>query len=133
MKKGGKTAIWVLLGVALLGLVLAGTGLALGASPYLELGPQGIRTVGSQEMIEGILAVSYTHLDVYKRQVKDGVDPGYPMVFGHSNAPEGAQALRELAAAHIDTGDIPLQLIGSVVGTHAGPGASGVVYVRKQL
>lgn len=55
MKKGGKTAIWVLLGVALLGLVLAGTGLALGASPYLELGPQGIRTVGSQEMIEGIL------------------------------------------------------------------------------
>lgn len=72
------------------------------------------------------------HQTIVQRMVKDGVDPGYPMVFGHSNAPEGAQALRELAAAHIDTGDIPLQLIGSVVGTHAGPGASGVVYVRKQ-
>ena len=72
------------------------------------------------------------HQAIVQRMVKDGVDPDYPMVFGHSNAPEGAQALRDLLAAHMDTGDIPLQLIGSVVGTHAGPGASGVVYVRKQ-
>ena len=35
-------------------------------------------------------------------------------------------------SAEMDTGEIPLQLIGSVVGTHAGPGASGVVYVKKQ-
>ncbi len=72
------------------------------------------------------------HQTIVQRLLKDGVDPAYPMVFGHSNAPEGAQALRELLAEHMDTGDIPLQMIGSVVGTHAGPGASGVVYVRKQ-
>lgn len=72
------------------------------------------------------------HQTIVQRLLKDGVDPAYPMVFGHTNAPEGAQALRELLAEHMDTGDIPLQMIGSVVGTHAGPGASGVVYVRKQ-
>ena len=46
--------------------------------------------------------------------------------------PPFGESLRELVSAEMDTGEIPLQLIGSVVGTHAGPGASGVVYVKKQ-
>ena len=72
------------------------------------------------------------HQTIVQRMAREGVDPSYPMVFGHSNAPEGAQSLRELVSAEMDTGESPLQLIGSVVGTHAGPGASGVVYVKKQ-
>ena len=65
MKKGRKITIWVLLGLALLGLALAGTGLAMGASPYLEVGPQGIRMAGGQEMVEGLLELrGFTDLTV---------------------------------------------------------------------
>jgi DegV family protein with EDD domain len=68
---------------------------------------------------------------ILQRMLKDGVDTRYPLVFGHSNLPEGAAQLRELVAQVMDPGDIEPQLIGTVVGTHAGPGAAGVVYVRK--
>lgn len=69
---------------------------------------------------------------IIQRMHRDGIDPDYPIIFGHTNSPQGAQALRELAVKFgFEVSDIPLQLIGCVVGTHAGPGAAGVVYVKK--
>ena len=57
MKHGKKIALWTLLGVTLLGLVLAGTGMALGASPYLDFGPEGIQVAGSRTAVEGELEI----------------------------------------------------------------------------
>ena len=69
---------------------------------------------------------------VIQRMSRDGVDPNYPIIFGHTNAPQGVEKLRELAVkAGYVVNDIPSQFIGCVVGTHAGPGAAGIVYVKK--
>ena len=59
-------------------------------------------------------------------------DRSAPMAYGHSNAPE---ALRECMDYFKET--IPPQTafiahIGSVVGTHVGPGAVGVAYFRQK-
>ena len=63
---------------------------------------------------------------------RDGVDSDYPIIFGHTNSPSGAQALYDLAVkAGIPVSQIPTQMIGCVVGAHEGPGAAGVVYVKK--
>ena len=36
-----------------------------------------IRTAAAQYMIHGMISVSYTHLDVYKRQIYDGANTLY--------------------------------------------------------
>ena len=57
----------------------------------------------------GAMAVSYTHLDVYKRQAK---------------------ALRERCRKELDM-DGDLWPVGCVVGAHAGPGACVVTYLER--
>ena len=60
-------------------------------------------------------------------------DLSLPVAFGHSNAP---QALEEVQKAFADwSGEAPFSRtgnIGAVVGTHAGPGASGLAYFEKE-
>jgi len=66
------------------------------------------------------------------RMKNDDIDPDYPIIFGHTNSPTGAHLLRELAVkAGFAVSPLPSQMIGCVVGAHAGPGAAGVVYVKK--
>lgn len=59
-------------------------------------------------------------------------DLSLPVAFGHSNAPEAMAECMEFFSAAVAgtqriTGDI-----GAVVGTHAGPGATGLAYFVKE-
>ncbi len=62
---------------------------------------------------------------------KDGVDDRYQFAFGHTNAPH---LMGELEQALFPAGN-PYRTvrypIGMVIGTHAGPGAVAVAYVKK--
>lgn len=62
---------------------------------------------------------------------KDTIDPNSPIAFGHSDAPQALEQIKtyfsDLAQGHtVQYGDI-----GCVVGTYAGPGASGLAYFVK--
>lgn len=62
---------------------------------------------------------------------KEGISADYGIAFGHSNAPDALEMCHEAFAAETkrrETFDLD---IGSIVGTHAGPGASGIAYIRK--
>lgn len=50
------------------------------------------------------------------------------MAFGHSNAPEAMAKCMEFFAQQVDVSTALIGDIGAVVGTHAGPGATGIAY-----
>ena len=61
---------------------------------------------------------------------KNPIDFSYPIAFGHSSCPEKMEELisyLDLSSSAYITGEI-----GAVIGTHAGPGATGLAYVAKE-
>lgn len=58
------------------------------------------------------------------------VDPAYPVAFGHSNAPALLEECRSYFTPLIGTDRLVSGGIGCIVGTHAGPGATGFAYVE---
>ncbi len=62
---------------------------------------------------------------------RDPPDERHLILLGDSIAPDVEQLLRQSLSEHFDlSGSEPFEL-GSVVGTHAGPGCAGVAYISK--
>jgi len=59
-------------------------------------------------------------------------DDGYPMAFGDTDAPSLTQLLKDAVSAVVDVPSSETVTIGSVVGTHAGPGCTGVAYIARE-
>lgn len=69
---------------------------------------------------------------IAKRMESERPDLSLPVAFGHSNAPEAMAECRAFLADALKGAEILESDIGSVVGTHAGPGATGLVYFVKK-
>ena len=63
---------------------------------------------------------------------KEGICLQYPVAFGNADSPELMQKCIEWFQPLIGSKDMLLGEIGSVVGTHAGPGAAGVAYIANK-
>lgn len=57
-------------------------------------------------------------------------DLAYPVTFGHSNAPALLEECRAYFTPLLGTDEVDCGGIGCIVGTHAGPGATGFAYVE---
>jgi len=57
-------------------------------------------------------------------------DPDYPVAFGHSNDPDALASCMSYFAPYLNTEKPLVGDIGSIVGTHAGPGAVGIAYIK---
>lgn len=68
---------------------------------------------------------------ILERVQKDGVDQAYPVYFGHSNAPGMMAELAEVIRSSSALPPAYESAIGPVVGTHAGPGCTGIAFVAK--
>ncbi len=62
---------------------------------------------------------------------KSGVSADFCMTFGHSNVPESAKLLQKTLKSHVSSKEVHRLEIGPVIGTHTGPGAYGIAFVRK--
>ena len=60
----------------------------------------------------------------------DPLDPKYPVVFGHTLVEENLNPFKKVLLEKYKVENITT-VIGSVVGTHAGPGAYGIAYIAK--
>ena len=69
---------------------------------------------------------------IAKRMEKEAPDLSLPVSFGHSNAPEAMAECQAFFADIIGGATVHASDIGSVVGTHVGPGATGIVYFRAE-
>lgn len=58
-------------------------------------------------------------------------DLRYPVVFGHSAAPELCQSFAGQVAPHFQGRAWEVAEIGTAVGTHVGPGAVGLAYIQQ--
>lgn len=62
---------------------------------------------------------------------KEGIDKNYPIYFGHSNIPSAMKELEAAAAESLTLGEVHEIDIGPIVGTHAGPGATGIAFIAQ--
>lgn len=57
-------------------------------------------------------------------------DTNYPLVIGHSNAPQRAEAFKEQLREAGIKNEIVITCIGPIVGTHIGPNCLGIGYIQ---
>lgn len=121
---------------------------AIDTLEYLKKGGRissSVAFVGEAISLHPVIALTNGNIDIagkvignkctlkwFLKQIKQmPIDEGFPILVGHSDAPEKATALAEkmteAGVAHID-GTV---MLGSVVGTYAGPNAVGVFYIGK--
>ena len=62
----------------------------------------------------------------------EGIDREYGVVFGHAAAPDDVGALKDAVAPLIEGCESFECEIGSVIGTHTGPGAVGIAFIRAR-
>jgi len=70
--------------------------------------------------------------EIAKLVSAEGIDKEYGVVFGHASAPDDTAQLKEALADMTGGCTIHEHEIGSVIGTHTGPGAVGLAFVKKR-
>lgn len=111
------------------GRISAGTavvGSVLGINPIIAIIDGKVESVGKAR---GRKQAFRWMLDYVE---KEGIDYSYPVAFGSSNSEEILNECIEFFKPHIDTQDILISDIGSIVGTYAGPDAVGISYIAKK-
>ena len=114
LKKGGRlspTSAWV-----------AGI---LGICPIITISGGLVATAGkargraaSYKLIDGLLD-------------KSEISSDYSLTIGHSNSPKNLEAFNDFFHSRLKKREINICDIGSIVGTHVGPGACGIAYISK--
>lgn len=82
----------------------------------------------SSDKKKGMRAAVQQIGEILKREKPD---PGHPIVFGDTCAPQVLGLLKETAADATDISGSETIDIGSVVGTYAGPGCAGLAYIAR--
>jgi len=99
-------------------------GSILGIKPIITIKDGKVHNI---DKVRGMRAGYQSVIDHAK---KHGIDSEYPIAFGHSDLPEAMTELMA-AASDLEYKDFYTSNIGPIVGTHAGPGATGVAFVAK--
>lgn len=101
-------------------------GTMLGVKPLVELKGGKLEMAGKargrEKAFASLLALAHQ---------KDDFDPATPVYFGYTGTDVLCAPFRERFCAEFGITDSRMYPIGAVVGTHVGPGAFAVVYLRK--
>ncbi len=98
----------------------------LGIHPVLKVQDGKIHPVGKARSIKSGLRKLHEFLQ------EEPADYSFGFSFGHSNARDRINSCIEFFTPIIETKDYLVCNIGSVVGTHTGPGVMGVAYITKK-
>ena len=101
----------------------AAVGGMLGISPIITIQDGKVESVGKARGRKA--GIQW----IVNKVAQEKPDPAYPIAFGHSDCPDAMDAI-SAAFAELSA-QVPQTYtsdIGSVVGTHAGPGATGIAY-----
>ena len=71
-------------------------------------------------------------LEIAKKIKAEGIDKEYGVVFGHAAAPDDMQKFKDSLADVVGDCESFDCEIGSVIGTHTGPGAVAVAFIKKR-
>ena len=101
----------------------AAVGSMLHISPVVAVVDGEVKSVGKVRGSQKILDYTLEFAKEYP------VDTRYGVVFGHSRCQETAEAYREKVSEALGLRDHTMEELGAVIGTHAGPGCYGLVYI----
>ncbi|MBM6828600.1 DegV family protein [Anaerotignum lactatifermentans] len=66
-----------------------------------------------------------------KMTEEEGIDDKYPVLLGHAQSMENYEQLRQACQPLTEGRTVLYGEIGSVIGTHAGPGVVAITYIKK--
>lgn len=66
-----------------------------------------------------------------KMTEEDGIDDNYSVLLGHAQSMENYEQLRQVCQPLTEGKKVLYGEIGSVIGTHAGPGVVAIAYIKK--
>lgn len=101
-------------------------GSALNLKPFLYVSDAG--TLVSACTVRGRKKSLHTLVDRMKATLEENTDYSLPVGIVHGNCLEDAQAVAELVKEQTDFTNIIINDISPSIGTHAGPGALGILY-----
>ena len=114
LKKGGRISA-----------ATAMVGGVLGVTPILNVRDGVVEAAGKSRGQKG----AFQWME--KKLAAEPADPALPVAFGHTDAPEAMAACKAFFAERMPLPDVVEGEIGAVIGTHAGPGATGIAYFTK--
>lgn len=100
-------------------------GTALGIKPIVQVKDGAVQVLGKERGKKKIYKFLAQYLEEHK------IDTDYTVVLGHSMAIESLEELKDIVE---ETQEIKKQttiMIGSTVGTHVGPGAVGIAFIKQ--
>lgn len=97
----------------------------LGICPIITLKDGLVEVVGKARGKKAAFAA------IRKCVEKEPISADYCVTMGHSKCPETCKALEEYMGDLLKKREVHVSSIGSIVGTHTGPGAVGLAYIKK--
>ena len=97
----------------------------LGICPIITLKDGLVEVVGKARGKKAAFAA------IRKFVEKEPISSDYCVTVGHANVPENCKAFEEYMGDLLKKREVHTQAIGSIVGTHTGPGAVGLAYIKK--
>lgn len=104
-------------------------GSALNLKPFLYVSDTG--TLVSAGTVRGRKKSIHTLIERMKETLEEDTDYSLPVGIVHGNCPEDAQMAAGLVKERTGFTDIIINDISPSIGTHAGPGALGILYYGK--
>lgn len=100
----------------------------LGIKPVLSLDAHG--KLGMTDKARGMPGA---YVAIFKGIDKcGGIDEEWPVVVGYSGSPKGVGPFANYVTQRLHLQKPMVQAIGTVIGTHAGPGACGIAFFAKE-
>jgi DegV family protein with EDD domain len=101
-------------------------GSILGIHPIVKVQDGKVSAIGKSRSLKSGLAKLQECME------REPADFAYGFAYGHSNSEERLHKCMDYLKPYVGTDDIIIRNIGSVVGTHAGPGVVGIAYIAKE-
>jgi len=86
---------------------------------------------GKAEAVDRVRGLKAGMRAVHNRLEREGFDENYTVYFGYTGDKERGRGFMEETAAKFGIKDYVMYGVGCVIGTHAGPGAIAVAYIKK--
>ncbi len=98
----------------------------LGINPIIAITDGRVISIGKARGLKAGLKI------IQEQMAASPPDPDFPVIFGHTNAPDALRQTVDYLTKEFCLTDYLESDIGTIVGTHVGPGAAGIAYIAKE-
>lgn len=98
----------------------------LGINPIIAITDGRVVSIGKARGLKAGLKI------IQEQMIASPPDPDFPVIFGNTNAPDALRQTVDYLVKEFGLTDYMEADIGTIVGTHVGPGAAGIAYIARE-